>query len=33
VGKVVIGKAEDWDRLMAGATGTTITLNMHRHGQ
>ena len=33
VGKVVIGKAEDWDRLMAGETGTTITLNLHPHGR
>jgi acetylglutamate kinase len=32
VGKVVIGKAEDWARLMSGATGTTITLNPGRHG-
>lgn len=32
VGKVVIGKAEDWDRLMSGASGTTITLNSHPHG-
>ena len=33
VGKVVIGKAEDWNQLMAGDTGTTITLNPHPHGQ
>jgi len=33
VGKVVIGKAEDWDRLMSGATGTTITLHPQSHGR